>query len=58
MCRPMMHHIAQANCCHSMHSCCRSSNENRVDMLEKYLDGLHEEAKAVEERIADIKKGK
>jgi hypothetical protein len=51
----MMHHIAQANCCHS---CCRSSNENRVDMLEKYLDGLHEEAKAVEERIADIKKGK
>jgi hypothetical protein len=54
----MMHHSDHMSRCHTVHSCCCSSNEDQVDRLEKHLDGLHKQAKAVEERIADLKKGK
>ena len=56
-CGPKMHHSGFASCSRVSHSCCCSSDRNdNVEHLEQYLDGLQQEAKAVEKQIADIKK--
>jgi hypothetical protein len=52
------HHSSYAaNCgCHSFHFGPRfPTREEKVSWLEQYLEGLQEEAKAVEERIAKLK---
>ena len=55
-CRPMMHHSGFASCSKVSHSCCSSDRKDNVEHLEQCLDGLREQAKAVEKRIDDIKK--
>ena len=46
-------------CCGPTHGGpCFATKEERVSWLEEYLRGLQEEAKAVEERIAALKKEK
>ena len=54
------HHHGGSCCCggHSRTGLCFWTEKEKIAWLEQYLEGLREEAKAVEERIAEMKEKK
>ena len=54
---PWGHHHGGSRCCggHSRPGLCFWTEKEKTAWLERYLEGLREEAKAVEERITALK---